>query len=89
MEIAENQEIWLAQIFGLVKKSVSLFGHAIRSASGKVYSQCESVWGQLKPPMMGYDTINYGNASQRGGGRGELMAPTLIFKELYIGKKMQ
>ena len=22
-----------------------------------------------------------------GGGRGELMAPTLIFKELYIGKK--
>ena len=29
---------------------------------------------------------NYGNAS-RGGGRGELMAPTLIFKELYIGKK--
>ena len=70
METAENLEVWLAQIFGSVKKSVSLFVHAIRSASGKVYSQCESVWGQLKPPMMVYDTINYGNASRgrEGGG---------------------
>ena len=70
MEIAENLEIWLAQIFGLVKKSVSLFVHAMSSASGKVYSQCASVWGQLNPPFMVYETINYGNASRGEGGNG-------------------
>ena len=68
MEIAENLEIWLEQIFGLVKKSVSLFVHAIRSASGKLSSQYESVWGQLKPLMTVYETINYGNASRGEGG---------------------
>ena len=58
MEIAENLEIWLAQIFGSVKKSLSLFVHAIRSASRQVYSQSEYVWVQLKPVMMVYDIIN-------------------------------